>query len=237
MPGIGIGISPCFTGGVKLWTPRDLSPLLWLRADRGITLNGSDVAAWADQSGNGYDFAQTAAGKQPAFTASGGPGGQPALDFVLANRETLVGPTIPMPAVQFHFAVISQDLETQDQQLWSNAGSKNITEPVRSSMLSYYHAGTGAVTSAQATQSGAQVLAWHARVMTVSFYRDWVLLEDVVKLSNVTDASSLDSWIGSNQDGGGWFDGRLAEYCILSAAPSAADLAKLAAYTLARYGI
>jgi len=47
------------------FSPSDLSDLsLWLKADAGITLSGSNVTAWADQSGNGrnaipHDIAPT----------------------------------------------------------------------------------------------------------------------------------------------------------------------------------
>lgn len=39
----------------------------WYRADRGITLNGSDVSGWADQSGNGNDLVQAVEADQPLF--------------------------------------------------------------------------------------------------------------------------------------------------------------------------
>lgn len=38
---------------------------LWLDAGQGITLNGSNVSGWADQSGNGNDATQGAAISQP----------------------------------------------------------------------------------------------------------------------------------------------------------------------------
>lgn len=44
---------------------------LWLDASVGITLNGSDVSAWADQSGNGNDATQGTASAQPAFNSTG----------------------------------------------------------------------------------------------------------------------------------------------------------------------
>jgi hypothetical protein len=41
-------------GGVAPFSPANLSGLsLWLKADAGVTLSGSNVTAWADQSGNG----------------------------------------------------------------------------------------------------------------------------------------------------------------------------------------
>ena len=45
---------------------------VWMRADAGITLNGtsSSVSAWSDQSGNGNDAAQASSGNMPTLTAN-----------------------------------------------------------------------------------------------------------------------------------------------------------------------
>lgn len=54
------------------FNPKKLSGLvIWLKADAGITLNGSNVSDWADQSVNGNNLTQAGATKQPAFVASG----------------------------------------------------------------------------------------------------------------------------------------------------------------------
>lgn len=42
---------------------------LWLKYNTGITLNGSDVSAWADQSGKGNNATQTTASRQPAYSS------------------------------------------------------------------------------------------------------------------------------------------------------------------------
>jgi len=69
------------TNGVN-FSPLVLPNLqLWLRSDLGITLNGSNVSAWADQSGNGRDFTQAVAIAQPGYNASSGANGTPALTF------------------------------------------------------------------------------------------------------------------------------------------------------------
>ena len=39
----------------------------WHRSDLGITLNGSTVSSWADQSGNGFNLDQGTGSKQPLF--------------------------------------------------------------------------------------------------------------------------------------------------------------------------
>lgn len=51
------------------FTPARLNGLdLWLRADQGITLaSGTDVSAWADQSGGARNFTQGTAANQSAY--------------------------------------------------------------------------------------------------------------------------------------------------------------------------
>lgn len=50
------------------YTPLDDSPILWLRADLGVTTSMGEVTAWADQSGNGNDFIKGLVG--PTVNAS-----------------------------------------------------------------------------------------------------------------------------------------------------------------------
>lgn len=59
--------------------------VLWLRADAGITLSGSNVSHWADQSGNSNDYVQATSGKQPTVTASA-INGLPAITFDGASQ-------------------------------------------------------------------------------------------------------------------------------------------------------
>lgn len=68
-------------GPTATFTPKSLPGLLaWYRSDLGVTLNGSNVATWADQSGSGFDLTQGTSAKQPAYTASSAVfGGRPCL--------------------------------------------------------------------------------------------------------------------------------------------------------------
>lgn len=56
----GSPFSPSYLGGLAIW----------LRSDRGITLNGSDVSQWDDLSGNGRNAVQATAADQPVFVAN-----------------------------------------------------------------------------------------------------------------------------------------------------------------------
>tara|TARA_R110000824_G_scaffold77427_2_gene195807 strand:+ start:67 stop:738 length:672 start_codon:yes stop_codon:yes gene_type:complete len=65
------------------WSPDDETSLVaWYQNAVGITLNGSDVSAWADSSSNSYDMVQADATEQPAYSAG-------TLTFASANKTNL----------------------------------------------------------------------------------------------------------------------------------------------------
>lgn len=59
-------------GGGGGFDPSQLSGLkLWLKADAGVTVDGSgNVSSWADQSGSGKDVSQADAAKRPAYVTA-----------------------------------------------------------------------------------------------------------------------------------------------------------------------
>lgn len=84
------GIIPWYAGG-RAFSPRSLPNLgLWLDASSAgtITLNGSDVSAWADKSGNGRDFSRGTAAQQPEYVPNAH-NGRAALRFT--GAESLIG--------------------------------------------------------------------------------------------------------------------------------------------------
>lgn len=80
-------------GGVKKKTPipKQVSGLYaWYRSDLGITLNGSTVSAWADQSGQGRTLSQNTASKQPTYVTSDSQYNNfPSLSFNAASNQTM----------------------------------------------------------------------------------------------------------------------------------------------------
>lgn len=62
------------------FSPLDLSPGIWLKADAGVTQATARVSAWADQSGNSRSFSQGTGANQPAYISSA-QNGLPAIDF------------------------------------------------------------------------------------------------------------------------------------------------------------
>lgn len=80
----------------------------WYRSDLGISLNGSTVSAWADQSGNAHHLAQSSASKQPIYVASGGPGGRAYLSWTGDSSQILTCASPPALTVPFEGYLIVQ---------------------------------------------------------------------------------------------------------------------------------
>lgn len=81
----------------KSWTPLKLTSLYaWFRADAGLyqdaakttpaTAQDAPIGAWADQSGNGRDLAQTTDGNRPTLDVNTGIGGKPAIKAVTTQH-------------------------------------------------------------------------------------------------------------------------------------------------------
>jgi hypothetical protein len=91
----------CFLvfGGLQLSAqliPNSLSNLsLWLKSDIGVTLNGSTVSSWNDQSGNGFNAIQNTVANQPLFISTDNNlNSYPSLKFDGVN-DLLTGVPIP----------------------------------------------------------------------------------------------------------------------------------------------
>lgn len=98
IPNNKISINKQNLGGGKLlaakqFYPSDLNGLaLWLRADAGVTYDGSNnVSAWADQSGNGKNA--TATGTQRPLYVSSDINGMPVISFDGVD-DRLIGPNV-----------------------------------------------------------------------------------------------------------------------------------------------
>jgi len=71
------------------WSPAQLTNLRgWYKADTGITLDGSNVTAWADQSGNSNNlsaapFPGSFTNNPPNYNATGNPASGPSIEFAV----------------------------------------------------------------------------------------------------------------------------------------------------------
>jgi hypothetical protein len=83
MLALKLGLSLNNTKSLGGWQPSDETGLeAWYKNQTGITLNGSDVSAWADSSENSFDMVQATASEQPAYNSGD-------IDFTSANTTNL----------------------------------------------------------------------------------------------------------------------------------------------------
>ena len=83
MLALRLGLSLGSPRPMGVWNPSDETTLeAWYKKGAGISLNGSDVAEWADSTTNGHDMAQATATEQPAYSNG-------VLTFVAADTNNL----------------------------------------------------------------------------------------------------------------------------------------------------
>jgi len=168
--------------------PKSFRPKAIYDPSIGITLNGSDVSAWADISGNGNNVSQATAALQPVYTAQnlsfGSFLGMPSVDFHKANSEYLFGSSIPLCTLltgsDKPFTVITvlkrNTKISADEYVWTLGNSAQAAQSYSSGGYRYQSsnsqrvnsdvrddAGTAASNSTgtnELTDYGPQVLVW-----------------------------------------------------------------------------
>ncbi len=216
--------------------------LLWLRADRGVTLNVAEVSSWADQSGAGdatRDAVQATGALQPHFTASTAAyNGEPTVDF--AGAELLrtgtwdVSPGVPEQPCTVIFAG-----HTTSQAHATYAFDNSVDPPQMacidgaSTVVSAY-AGTSLQTAVTTFNVGS--------VACVSFNGASSTIRVSQLTANVTGAAGAGNAIGltiGNANVGGTFswEGPMAEICVHAGVLSAPNVALIMNYMGARYGV
>jgi hypothetical protein len=105
------------------------SPVLWLRSDLGITLNGTTVSSWTDQSASKNNATQVTAGKQPTYSASDvGYGGKPSLTFASASSQGFILSNL-FPKQPFTVYIVGQSTSGAAQQQFFGDSVTNVTGP------------------------------------------------------------------------------------------------------------
>ena len=247
--GIGLGVG---SGGGWAWTPAALgsSLALWLRADMGITLNGSTVSAWADQSGNGRNATQGTAANQPTYQASNANlGGQASLlfdgstDFLLNSGALFTG------NATHSIFIVARPVTLTSTEGFACVGSTTAGTRATSTIGQIDSAGFkwwwGGDDQLSPVSAGALV-AGTAYVAGKTYDSASTVVFGYVNgtqdgtatygasTPNLSAGYAVGTYTGS---AGGASNSEIAEMVVLSTVPSATDRGNITRYLGARYGI
>ena len=239
---------------------------LWLKADAGVTLSGSDVTAWADQSGNGFNAnGNVVDGVNPTFV-SNVKNGKPILRFGNSNSATVLRTNATTFGNSGEFTIFTAHQYNETDNTWAELISKGdlATEEGTTFAISARFIG-----SEDPTQSSFGVMGFANDEYAWNFlYQDpastsWSLLVATQSVANnsqtyhingslASSSASVASinqtniaiGIGNGGDGAtplgasnGGFKGDLAEIIFYNRAVTTPERQQVEAYLNAKYAI
>ncbi|MGI9554876.1 MAG: hypothetical protein ACR2M6_02775 [Vampirovibrionia bacterium] len=210
-----------------LWTPTQLTNVVvWLKADAGITLSGSDVTGWADQSGNSNDASASSSYPQLVTSATNGldvvsfdgAGSQISISdaasidlnsssgtiFIVQYSDTTPSTSTSNRAVSKGLSYglgIGSDATNTDQVFATINGGSQDSDPdaITNSVYQILGVVYDSSTSGDATRYGFWVDGTNKGIPVLSMGAD----------------NSTDMFIGSNNSTG-YFDGNIAEILVFN---------------------
>jgi len=215
---------------------------LWYRGDV-LTLNGSTVSSWTDQSGNGFNGTSAAATNEPTFNATGGPNSTPSVLFDgVDNYVSNAVLNLPAPGTTptFYWAVLRQVTWTGNDRLWgagADAASLSVLDhmPSGTPYISQLNGGFPGV-----NPNNALILNTYKRI-EVYFSNT---TSDYIKVATTTQttaaAANADPAAGFVLGGAGNLTSfgniEVVDFAIFDVLPSAFQKAQLDVYAGNRYG-
>lgn len=231
-------------GNPREFSPRDLPGLvLWLRSDMGITLAGSKVSAWADQSGTGYDFSQATDSFRPVYTTSNASmGNKPSLTFTssttgLERADVFLGYANVTVSVTYRKSVDAGAPRVFGVPSASGGNFNFISNSGLGLDVTQVNTGTNAVRS---TPDGINV-NWNriaAVPCSTASTVDPTVYSQGVAGGSVISSTSVDGTVGAGTWNIGYIlNGDITEVIAYNRLITAQEAASIYAYQLARYGV
>lgn len=236
----GFGLGMPRRRGLPPWTPKRLgsSLALWLRADLGVTLNGSTVSAWADQSGNSRTASQGTGGRQPTYVASVADlGGQPAFLYSAAAQtylSTAAGAVVAQPTTLLAVArsgTLAANMIVLDGPV---GGTRRQLAGINASNQHNAFAGATLNSSTTWANNAAHIVMVEFNGSSSAIYRNSATT--TIASGNAGAVSFEGVAIGSANSGGQNWTGHIAEVIAVSGA-SANIRRALMQYASTRYAI
>jgi hypothetical protein len=221
--------------------PSNLPGLMfWVDSALGITLNGSNVSAWADQSGNGNSLQQPTAANQPAYTASDAAyNGQPSLTFLSTNPNWMdqanAFPVTVQPLSIYCVAHVTSTAGTSDLFDKVSGGASRIllqTSPGTATLVINASSVVGPTVATISTPSCI------ASVFNGASSAIYVNASGSPTTGNAGTSGQNKIEMGAFSGGtAAQMNGKFASLLVYSAAHTAAQVQQVFAYLGARFGI
>lgn len=229
---------------ISSWTPKRLSNLtLWLRADLGVSTSGSSVIQWNDQSGNGYNFTQSAGSTAPTVTASW-QNSKPALAFNGTQYMSLASVFGFVAGSNFTIATVQQftNITTVIPVIFDIDGvlglAINNNSTSKRTVAKY---GSGL------DEDGVGNLNPESWVLTAKIYDNVQVtpstfyvngsVQSTISPNGVILTPSGTTWLGARSSALQFMYGNIAEVVVSNYQWSAMDISNWTSYVHKRYGI
>ncbi|MBB6240512.1 putative repeat protein (TIGR01451 family), partial [Pedobacter sp. AK013] len=209
---------------------------LWLKANAGVTLSGSGVSTWADQSGGGFNATQVTVAKRPAFTTSSPLfNGNPSVNFDLTDDA--MATTASIVARPYSFFVVYNSTSTSGVARRAVQGSNNwLIGPYNNNANFYAGNWVGPGNVSIGTKPILNTaLSSSAATGNASFYSDGKLVSAAGGVSAGTAPGTIH--LGSSGAAFEPMGGSIAEVIAYTATLNAADQNKVESYLAIKYGI
>lgn len=228
-----------FRGASGFVDPRSISNLVaWYRSDLGVSLSGSDVTTWADQSGNGHDL--TEATNRPVYNATSGANSLPGITFDGTNDKLACSNFTSVP-----------------QPIYTIAVFKLLSTPVNSAVISGSNAVDTSRLISYATTASIGMSVWstggdfnnHIATTEITNFHIWETLLNGASSSIRRDNGTADTTgdvgtgamtavlLGTLGTGGEFTSFVISEVIIYGANITGTNQTNLRNYLNARYGI
>ena len=228
-----LGLGNSITSGAALEDAFDLTSVsglqAWYKFQTNITLNGSNVSAWGDSSGNGSDLTQTTASAQPAYNSGD-------VDFDGSNDYMALDSALGLTSFTI-FAIIDLDDTTLETLLGNGTDGTDFFRlngsawTIRTNGNSFQNnigttAGTSKYLLTLYTDVGASSTRYYLEADGTA--------ENNASIDNQTFTVGD---VGRNSANAQFFDGKISEVAIFNEALSTADRESVEQDIMTRNGL
>jgi len=229
-------------GRFQPFRPTDMDNCeLWLDAGRGITLSGSNVTGWADQSGNGNDVAQDGSNGIPDYVSSSAEiNGRACVHFTQASSEYLMNASFVLAHPITTFVVFERDsLATNGRYVFALGNTEDPCIAINGDDKDEARAQTPFVAGLIYGAAADDAWSVYTALYNGAASKIWTN-NSLIDSGDIGAGAAIKIFLGSydgNSTADHYFDGSIAEFIIYSRVLSESERSYVERYLMGKYGI